>query len=70
MIQWGNAVRIGLMGLAVHKFRAALSMLGIIFGVASVVAVIAVSEGARGEVMKQLAAMGASNIMVRGLDWR
>ncbi|HEY3319543.1 MAG TPA: ABC transporter permease [Planctomycetota bacterium] len=70
MIQWRNAVRIGLMGLAVHKFRAALSMLGIIFGVASVVAVIAVSEGARGEVMKQLAAMGASNIMVRGLDWR
>jgi len=67
---WANAVRIGLMGLAVHKFRAALSMLGIIFGVASVVAVIAVSEGARGEVLKQLAAMGANNIMVTGLDWR
>lgn len=65
-----SSVRIGLMGLAVHKFRAALSMLGIIFGVASVVAVIAVSEGARGEVMKQLAAMGANNIMVTGLDWR
>jgi ABC-type antimicrobial peptide transport system permease subunit len=70
VIQLVNAVRIGLMGLAVHKFRAALSMLGIIFGVASVVAVIAVSEGARGEVMKQLAAMGANNIMVTGLDWR
>jgi putative ABC transport system permease protein len=70
MIEWLNAVRIGLMGLAVHKFRAALSMLGIIFGVASVVAVIAVSEGARGEVLKQLAAMGANNIMVTGLDWR
>ncbi|MCY3020773.1 MAG: ABC transporter permease [Planctomycetota bacterium] len=70
MIEWGNAVRIGLMGLAVHKFRAALSMLGIIFGVASVVAVIAVSEGARGEVLKQLAAMGVNNIMVTGLDWR
>ena len=70
MIEWLNATRIGLMGLAVHKFRAALSMLGIIFGVASVVAVIAVSEGARGEVLKQLAAMGANNIMVTGLDWR
>ena len=58
------------MGLAVHKFRAALSMLGIIFGVASVVAVIAVSEGARGEVMKQLAAMGANNIIVEDIDWR
>jgi len=70
MVDWKNAARIGLVGLSVHKFRAALSMLGIIFGVASVVAVIAVSEGARGEVMKQLAAMGANNIMVKGLDWR
>ena len=70
MVDWKNAARIGLVGLSVHKFRAALSMLGIIFGVASVVAVIAVSEGARGEVMKQLAAMGANNIMVTGLDWR
>jgi len=70
MMEWANSARIGLMGLAVHKFRAALSMLGIIFGVASVVAVIAVSEGARGEVLKQLAAMGVNNIMVTGLDWR
>ncbi len=70
IIQWLNAARIGLAGLAVHKFRAALSMLGIIFGVASVVAVIAVSEGARGEVLKQLAALGASNIMVDDLDWK
>lgn len=70
MVEWGNAARIGLAGLTVHKFRAALSMLGIIFGVASVVAVIAVSEGARGEVLKQLAALGASNIMVDDLDWR
>src|SRR5471032_813125 len=71
LIDWAHAARIGLAGLAIHKFRAALSMLGIIFGVASVVAVIAVSEGARGEVLKQLAAMGANNIMVKSaLDWR
>ena len=68
--KWLNSVRIGLSGLRAHKFRAALSMLGIVFGVGSVVAVIAVSEGARGEVMKQLAAMGANNIMVTGIDWR
>ncbi len=70
VIEWINAARIGVAGLAVHKFRAALSMLGIIFGVASVVAVIAVSEGARGEVLKQLAALGASNIMVDDIDWK
>ena len=65
-----NALRVAMKGLAVHKVRALLSMLGIIFGVASVVAVIAVSEGAKGEVLKQLAALGANNIIVRGLDWR
>ena len=69
-MEWRNAFRVGMKGLAVHKVRAALSMLGIIFGVASVVAVIAVSEGARGEMLKQLAALGANNIIVRGLDWR
>jgi putative ABC transport system permease protein len=70
MTDWINAIRIALAGLAVHKFRAALSMLGIIFGVASVVAVIAVSEGARGEVLKQLSALGANNIMVDDIDWK
>ena len=70
MVEWSNAARIGMKGLTVHKFRAALSMLGIIFGVASVVAVIAVSEGAHKEVLKQLAALGANNIMVNGIDWR
>jgi putative ABC transport system permease protein len=69
-MEWLSALRIGLTGLAVHKIRAALSMLGIIFGVASVVAVIAVSEGAKAEMLKQLAALGANNIIVRGIDWR
>ena len=70
MMDLSHTIRLGLAGLAVHKFRAALSMLGIIFGVASVVAVIAVSEGARGEVMKQLAAIGANNITVSGINWK
>lgn len=69
-MEWVSALRVGLAGLAVHKIRAALSMLGIVFGVASVVAVIAVSEGAKVEMLKQLAALGANNIIVRGIDWR
>ncbi len=67
-MDWRSAVRVALKGLAVHKVRAGLSMLGIIFGVASVVAVIAVSEGAKGEVLKQLAALGANNIYIKGLS--
>ena len=51
-------------GLGVHKVRAFLSMLGIIFGVSSVMAVLSVVEGAREEVLKQLRALGANNILV------
>jgi len=69
-MDWRSAIRLGIQGLLVHKVRAGLSMLGIIFGVASVVAVIAVSVGARGEMLKQLAALGANNIIVSGIDWR
>jgi putative ABC transport system permease protein len=64
-VQVHEVLAAGFKGLSVHKVRSALSMLGIIFGVGSVVAVIAVSEGARHEMLKQLKAMGADNIMVR-----
>src|SRR5262249_29640123 len=63
-MDWLSALNVGLKGLAVHKVRAMLSTLGIIFGVASVVAVIAVSQGAQAEMLKQLAAMGANNVIV------
>jgi putative ABC transport system permease protein len=67
-MDWLNAVNIAFKALLVHKVRAFLSMLGIIFGTASVVAVITVSEGARTEVLKQLAALGADNIIVVGIE--
>jgi len=67
-MDWLSALNVGLKGLAVHKVRAMLSTLGIIFGVASVVAVIAVSQGAQGEMLKQLAAMGANNVIVDSAD--
>ena len=62
---WWEYFREALKGLAAHKVRAALSALGILFGVGSVVAVVSVSAGAREEVLKQLRAMGANNVMVR-----
>jgi len=61
---WLETVKVAVRGLGVHKVRAFLSMLGIIFGVASVMAVLSVVAGARGEVMKQMKALGANNILV------
>ncbi|MEW6359192.1 MAG: ABC transporter permease [Planctomycetota bacterium] len=65
-----QSMLIGLKGLRVHKIRAFLSTLGIVFGVSSVMAVLSVVEGAREEVLKQLRALGANNILVtaQGVD--
>jgi len=63
-MNWLESVVTGVKGLRVHKIRAVLSMLGIIFGVGSVVAVLSVMEGAKSEMMKQLKALGGNNIMV------
>ena len=60
-----ESVKMGLKGLAVLKVRAGLSMLGIVFGVASVVAVVAVADGGRREVERFLEALGSTNIRVK-----
>jgi len=66
---WTESIRAGLAGLAVHKVRTALSMLGIVFGVASVVAVVAVAEGGKREVLRLLKALGATNIHVKAQNF-
>jgi len=66
-MSWWEYFKEALKGLAGHKVRAFLSALGILFGVGSVVAVVSVSAGAREQILRQLRAMGASNVMVRSL---
>jgi putative ABC transport system permease protein len=66
-MSWWEYLKEALKGLAGHKVRAFLSALGILFGVGSVVAVVSVSAGAREQILRQLRAMGASNVMVRSL---
>ncbi len=58
-------IRLGLSGLGVHKLRTFLSTLGVIFGVAAVVAMMAIGEGARREALEKYALLGVNNIIVR-----
>jgi len=51
--------------LAMHKFRSFLSILGIIFGVAAFISMLAVGEGARREAIEQIELLGTKNIIVR-----
>ncbi|MFH1022163.1 MAG: ABC transporter permease [Planctomycetota bacterium] len=62
-----EALRIALLDLSLHKFRAALATLGIIFGVASVESMIAIGEGAKRESLSRIEALGVNNILVRSV---
>ena len=56
-------VRVALMGLAANKLRAALTMLGIIIGVAAVIAMIALGQGAREKTLNQIKSMGTNLLL-------
>ena len=54
-----------LQGLIDHKFRSFLTMLGIIFGVASVITMLSIGEGAKREAIAKYQDLGVNNIIVR-----
>ena len=52
-------------GLSSHKLRTMLTMLGIIFGVAAVISMLSIGEGAKQEALEQIRQMGIHNIIVQ-----
>ena len=56
---------LGLKNLRLHKLRSLLTVLGIIVGVAAVIVMVAIGEGAKREALEQLRQLGARNILVR-----
>src|ERR1043165_9287019 len=50
--------------VAHNKLRASLTSLGILFGVASVIAMLAIGNGAEQEILEQMKMLGANNIIV------
>jgi putative ABC transport system permease protein len=57
-------VHLGLRNLAQRKVRSLLTMLGMIFGVAAVVAMLAIGAGAREQVMSVIEQLGVRNLIV------
>jgi putative ABC transport system permease protein len=53
--------------LTLHKLRMLLTALGLIFGVASVIAMLAIAEGASLEAQRQIAELGATNVILRSI---
>ncbi|MCA8952200.1 MAG: ABC transporter permease [Planctomycetes bacterium] len=58
-------VRLGLKSLMLHKLRSSLTTAGILFGVASVIAMLAVGEGAKKAALDRFRDMGVTNLIAR-----
>ncbi len=61
-------VRLGLKNLALHKLRTFLTTLGVVFGVGSVIAMLAVGEGANQEALEQIRRLGSNVIILRSVQ--
>ncbi len=60
-------LRTAVQSLMLHKLRSFLTMLGLVFGVASVIVMLAIAEGAASEAQKQIESLGVRNIIVRSV---
>ncbi len=60
-----NLIRIALKALQRNKLRAFLTMLGIIIGVAAVIAMVAIGQGSKKSIQDQLSSMGSNMITIR-----
>jgi putative ABC transport system permease protein len=60
-------MNIALEAVIANRFRSVLTALGIIFGVAAVIAMLAIGNGARQEILDQMKMVGVNNIIIRPL---
>jgi putative ABC transport system permease protein len=61
------SMRIAAVAVAHNKLRAGLTSLGILFGVASVIAMLAIGKGAEQEILEQMRLLGSNNIIITPL---
>src|SRR5262250_1167742 len=63
-----NEMKMGLASLFVHKLRSLLTMLGMIFGVGAVVAMLSITAGAQKEMMSFIDQLGVNNIIIEARE--
>jgi len=66
--QWTRDAELGMQNLLAHGLRSLLTMLGMIFGVAAVVAMLSIGAGARQKVMALIEQMGVHNLIVQAKE--
>ena len=60
-------IRLGIKTLLLHKLQSFLTMLGVVFGVGSVVAMLAVGEGASEQALQHIRKLGSHNIIISSI---
>jgi putative ABC transport system permease protein len=65
-----EAFRSALDNLAAHKLRSALTMLGMIFGVGAVIAMLAIGAGAERQALGMIERLGLRNVLVRAKTFK
>lgn len=63
-MDYRRVLQISLDSLSAHKLRTFLTMLGVIIGVAAVVSMLSIGEGAKAEALEQISILGINNIIV------
>ena len=64
LFRFKRTLKLGIKSLWMHRLRSTLTALGIIFGVSSVIAMLAIGEGASEETQRQIAQLGSLNIIL------
>jgi putative ABC transport system permease protein len=62
-----RSMAMGLKSIWLHRLRSFLTALGVVFGVASVVAMLAIGEGASHEAQEQIRKLGSQNIILQSM---
>jgi putative ABC transport system permease protein len=66
----GRTIRLGVSSLLLHKLRSLLTTLGVLFGTSSVIAMLAIGEGASEEAQEQIRQLGSRNVILRSIKPR
>jgi len=66
--QYLHDIEIAFESIMGNKLKSFLTMLGIVFGVAAVISMMAIGRGAKQEIMEQIKLVGVNNIVVAPLD--
>src|SRR6516162_8530771 len=67
LLRFRRTMRLGFRSLWLHRLRSLLTVLGIVFGVCSVIAMLAIGEGASFEAQEQIKNLGSQNVILRSV---